>query len=361
MDCSNVRDRFSALWDKELDPSEERRVRDHLSRCPECREDFVRFERTLRRLHSVDEMEVPEDFLSGVYEKLEARKKGTLSGGTPRLKWIGVLAPMKLPIQAVAMVAVVFLALYLSKTGPVESPLLKAPEKGKSRSLQKEEAVQERRSPADAVKKMEGGPSPRPSAPLPEEAGRGKVSSSPGKKMDVLALAEKRRQEKGLERSFQESKTVPTEEPSRKEQEVPGPPLLKEKKGEEVLPMAGAGAAAEGKPSEKMILTVSDREEAFSRIVELARKFGGEVSSAEVNRLFVSVPSDSYKEMEKSLADLGSSGKAGRAPSQRLARPGLSASPERKKLKPGSRDEGAKRPQPGGASRITFEVVLVLE
>ena len=125
--------------------------------------------------------------------------------------------------------------------------------------------------------------------------------------------------------------------------------------------MAGTGAIAEGKPSEKMILTVSDREKAFSQIVELARQFGGEVASVEGNSLFVSVPSDSYKDLERSLADLGSSVKAGGSPSQRPARPGLSASPEMKKGKSGSWGAGAARLQPGGASRITFEILLVLE
>ena len=206
MDCSNVRDRFSAFWEKELDPSEEREIRDHFSRCPECREDFVRFERTLRRLHSVDEVEVPEDFLSGVNEKLEARKKESLRGGTPRLKWLHALAPMKLPIQAVAMVAIVFLALYLSKMGQIESPSLKepvkAPGKGKSLSFQKEEVGQERRSLSDAGKKMEDGPSPKPSAALPEEAGRGKITSSPGRERDALPLRKNGHRRKGRNDHF---------------------------------------------------------------------------------------------------------------------------------------------------------------
>ena len=122
--CEEVRDRFSALCEGELTPSEEAEVRRHLERCPGCQGEFTRFEKTLRMLHSVEEVEVPEGFLSGVYEKIEGRRERDFSPEkTPRegygLKW-------KIPAQAFAMVAIVFLALYLTKMTSNEPAPMKA-------------------------------------------------------------------------------------------------------------------------------------------------------------------------------------------------------------------------------------------
>ena len=76
MDCEKVRDRFSSLWEKELTPLEEKIVKEHLSSCPECRREFERFEKTMRWLHSVGEVEVPEGFLPDLHKKMEERKGG---------------------------------------------------------------------------------------------------------------------------------------------------------------------------------------------------------------------------------------------------------------------------------------------
>jgi predicted anti-sigma-YlaC factor YlaD len=43
MDCEKVRDRFSSFWEKELIPSEEKTIREHLSSCQECQKELERF------------------------------------------------------------------------------------------------------------------------------------------------------------------------------------------------------------------------------------------------------------------------------------------------------------------------------
>ena len=78
MDCEKVRDRFSSLWEKELTPSEEKMVREHLSSCPECQKEFERFEKTMGWLRSVGEVEVPEGFLPELYKKMKGRKRAPL-------------------------------------------------------------------------------------------------------------------------------------------------------------------------------------------------------------------------------------------------------------------------------------------
>jgi hypothetical protein len=126
MDCEQVRDRFSSLWEKELSPDEEKIFREHLSSCPKCQREFEQFWKTMRWLHSVGEVEVPEGFLPELYKKIEEKRKA-IPGEKSREKWLPFPHSFKLPAQAVAMVAVVFLVLYLTKMMPIDGYRLKEP------------------------------------------------------------------------------------------------------------------------------------------------------------------------------------------------------------------------------------------
>ena len=75
MECEKVRDQFSSLLEGDLNPIEEKIVRDHLVSCAECRKELERFEKTMHWLHSIEEVEVPDGFLSGIYKKMEGRKR----------------------------------------------------------------------------------------------------------------------------------------------------------------------------------------------------------------------------------------------------------------------------------------------
>src|SRR5512147_978874 len=112
MNCEKARDRFSSLWEKELAPFEEKVLKEHLSSCLECRREFEQFEKTMGWLRSVGEAEVPEGFLSELYKKRN-EKTGAIPLEKPGGKWFHFPLSFKLPAQAVAMVAVVFLVLYL--------------------------------------------------------------------------------------------------------------------------------------------------------------------------------------------------------------------------------------------------------
>src|SRR5512136_1415102 len=120
MECEQVRDRFSSLLEGELNPSEEKAVREHLASCSECQRDFEKFEKTIRWLHSIEEAEVPDGFFSEIHKKMEDQKKIGPMAGKVRPGWFNTLVRLKLPVQAVAMVAIVFLVLYLTKMLPVE-------------------------------------------------------------------------------------------------------------------------------------------------------------------------------------------------------------------------------------------------
>ena len=56
MECEKVRDRFSSLLEGELDPLEEKIIREHLASCSECQKEFEGFGKTVNWLHAVEEM-----------------------------------------------------------------------------------------------------------------------------------------------------------------------------------------------------------------------------------------------------------------------------------------------------------------
>ena len=125
MDCEKVRDRFSSLWEKELTPPEEKIVREHLSSCQECQREFERFEKTMEWLRSVGEEKVPDGFFLELQKKMEERKGKAISAERASGRWLSFPLSLKLPVQAVAMVAIVFLVLYFAKMMPTEVYRLK--------------------------------------------------------------------------------------------------------------------------------------------------------------------------------------------------------------------------------------------
>src|SRR4030042_645860 len=149
MDCEKVRDQFSFLFEGELKPPEEEKVREHLAFCPNCEKEWKEFRQMMGWLHAVEEEDVPEGFLSELQKKREERKGKERRGGDRFFR------SMKIPIQAAAMVMIVFLALYLSNMAPFEMLQKRAVEKPEvlqSDREKKEMATAEPRRPKEMVK-----------------------------------------------------------------------------------------------------------------------------------------------------------------------------------------------------------------
>lgn len=165
MECEKARDRFSSLVEGELPPAEEKELRDHLSVCSECQRDFLRFEKTIDWLHSVEEVEVPRGFLAEIHEKLEERKQGGALAKKTGWGFFPHSPRVKLPIQAVAMVAVLFLVIYVTKMIPVETSHKKATPYPES-SLSEEKKVEPGQFPS-ATTDLKG--PEKPEAPVASE------------------------------------------------------------------------------------------------------------------------------------------------------------------------------------------------
>ena len=290
--CEEVRDRFSALWENGLGPVEEAEVRGHLELCSECQKEFARFDKTLRMLHSVQEVEVPEGFLPGIYEKMEKRKAQGLSHEKARRGWLILSHPWRLPAQALAMVAIVFLALYLTQMMPDESLRMKRLDEAKLKPPQPMDQVVANR--ALAKKKDE-----RETLQTPKE----KARTATGGKGSTLTQADDLRRSASAE-----APATPKPPPALQMEEkktaspspAPQPPLLKAKKGE------GVGAAGDVsspglKPSQEIVLKSDDPKKTVSQIQELVKQFNGEMLNLEGNNLLVSLPDNSLQEFKKQL------------------------------------------------------------
>jgi hypothetical protein len=185
---------------------------------------------------------------------MEERKRKGLLIEESRWQWFRHPFPLKLPVQAVAMVAIVFLVLYLTKMTPFETS-----------------------RPKDSEHKK-----PFVSAPLPAE----KQAVEPSLKPSPLKPIEK------AETSVGETTPVPAET----------------QKTEAVLAKGGQASLA-AKPPQEIVLRSSDREKTMNQLHELLQELGGKIVAMEGNILLASLPAVTFSEFEKELLRLGSSEK----------------------------------------------------
>ncbi len=410
MDCEKVRDRFSSLWEKELTPLEEKMVREHLSSCPACQKELERFEKTMQWLHSVGEEEVPDGFSPELYKKMEERKGRGLDIRKIESRWFHLPTSFKLPAQAVAMVAIVFLVLYLTKMMPMEvyrlkespqtsSPLSVEKKPGQllgQKELERERGALETTPEASRHKDVE-----QAKAPIPDE---GKIREGSIPQVPVEKKAEQELAQKGVESERRALETSPeihrqkgVEQPKApapgkgKWEEAPIPQIKAEAKkaeapsskteamGYQVADSQEAGGAKvpspepgkfekglvakeksmiASKPPQEMILRVSDRGKVISKLYEMVKQFRGEIIPSEENVFLVSLPTGSFSEFERELAGLSSSTETDKMIAKKRAAGSLSAS-QREEF-----DKKNGEPARSAAdeeSRIVVRILLVQE
>jgi len=320
MECEKIREKFSSLLEGELDPSEAKTLKEHLASCSACRKDFETFKRTMNWLHSVDEVEAPEGFLTEIYQKIEDQKK---TGG--RQGWVRRLSRMNLPVQAVAMVVIVFAVLYVTKMIPMETPrekdlgLARAPRseiKTEAHLVQKE-AKKENQEIALLSK-----------SPRTEEMEQEKTPLTVGKESEKVAIH-------------------PPSEPE------------KIKKGVTLERRTSLAA----KPTQEIVLRVSDQEKAVSQLQGLVEEFGGEIVREEGHTVLASLPTASYPEFEKRLEEMTSPQKAEPAAPQQVAPRALrmdSRAKEKESVGKGKEKEVG-RATADQAGRMTVRILLIKE
>jgi len=303
MDCEKVRDRFSSLWEKELIFSEEKIIKEHLSSCPGCQKEFERFAKTMGWLRSAGDVEVPEGFLPELYKKIEERKTAFLAEKS-RGRWFLFPLSFKLPAQAIAMVGIVFLVLYLTKMMPMEVSRLKEDKQTSSPVLvekkseqvkaQKEIKIEQRTmetlserpgsKDVDLAKAPDPGEEKLKGASVPQGETEIKKVEAPVPKNEVMAYQQ-------IDSKETARAKAPSPEPGKIEKRW----VAKEK------------SVVASKPPQEILLRISDREKVVPQLQELVKHFGGEMVTVEGNRFLASLPINSFPEFEKELGGLSAS------------------------------------------------------
>ena len=355
MDCERVRDRFSSLWEKELTPLEEEDIRGHLSSCPECHREFEQFEKTMGWLRSVEEAEVPEGFLSELQKKVESRRQA-LPGAKPGGRGFHFPPSLKLPAQAAAMVVVVFLVLYLTKmvpiegirtggTPPIPSPL-SAERKSETILTQKEtEKEPSAFGTPTGTGRPKGGEQVHPPVPIQKEL---EEASPP-----PLKAESKKAEAPASSAGAVGYKAVDSNEAAR------GKPLSPEPGRAAREQVVKEKSAAASESPREIVLRVADREKVISPLLELVKRFGGEVVATEKDAFLASLPTNSFSEFEKELAGLSSSGKTDLLPGKKDAAERWRFEEGVKKEEGSEKGQGRAKPAAEGGNRSIIRIRLV--
>jgi len=357
MDCEKVRDRFSSLWEKELTNSEEKIVREHLSSCPECQREFERFEKMMGWLRSVGEVEVPEGFLPELYKKMEERKRA------PRLeraegRWLGFPVSFKLPIQAFAMVAIVFLVLYLTKMMPMEiyrlkdmrgtSPLLSGDRKSEQVLSQKE------------MEKERKGVNIPPEAPRQKDIEVAQAPMPREEKFEGTNVPPIKAEEKKAEVPSSKTEITAYQQTESKEVTSAKATPMEPGKIEKGLTAKEKSIVAL-KPPKEIILKISNREEVILKLQELIKQFKGEIVTTEENIFLASLPTALLSKFEQELVELSAPPKADKVIAKRHVVGGLKAAPEMKKEEADERSREPVKLATDQESRTLIRIRLIQE
>ena len=336
MECEKVRDQFSSLLEKELSPREERIVREHLASCPECQKDLGQFDKILRWLHCADQVEVPDGFLSEILEKMEAQKGKTPMSERGRWRWFDKTLSLKLPIQAVAMVAIVFLVLYITKMMPIQTPsITKNVEQVKPPRSEVPRSELKEMEPEVVLKEVK---KEKVSEHLPPEVERLKQIGK-----DKPIISEERKEEKKWE-GVVVSKAQPSE-----------PEIV----GKMVDTKEGVSLVA--KPPQEIILKVSEQGKILSQLNELVKQFGGEIITSERNILLASLPASTFSEFEKDVVRLSSFEKGDKIFPKKSVLESSSAEPVVKRREMEEKGKESARPVTNWEGRIVVRIVLLEE
>lgn len=328
MDCDKARECFSSLWEEEL--IEEKEIREHLSSCPDCRRELEKFEKTMQWLHSVEEVEVPDGFLPELHEKMEKKRNKSIAEETSTGRWFNLPISVKLPIQAIAMVAIVFLVLYLSKSMPTGIYNVKKSEQTSSLPASTE------RSDKVLGQKM-----------ADEDQSFSKIGAEAQHPKDIGQTETPAPAKESTDAS---PASPPQMKADEKKEEIPSSKNeiisqnasdIKEQENAKSQPVRPEGAVKGGvgleksvvalKPSQEIVLRISDREKVASQIQELVKQFGGELVATEGNLFVASLPTGSLSEFEKEVAGLGSFPKEDKLFREKQATGSMRAAPAAKR------------------------------
>ena len=300
MKCAEVKKYLSDYIDNSLNTDMKKRIEEHLRTCAVCSEALASLKSCLKRVSHLKEVDVPEDFLKKVHERIEqgSRSKKILRAlfVPPRVK-----VPLELAVVLTAVVIVIFLFNLMSPSRAVQPKAVKqiAYEKPITEAVEMEESV-EKDTGAEAARaeaetyEDESAYLEKPSQLLKaEEESPVKMPSEIASKEDFLervtgieepafpAVTEKKAVELVLVITPVPSEIIETRD---KALEEPPKIMMKAKKAEEEKPAARPSIAAKPMTEEKAPGQAPDLPaliEVYSHVQELVEQSEGKVISSE--------------------------------------------------------------------------------
>lgn len=124
MACPSYKEKISSYLDGQLGPEEKAEVDGHLKSCSRCREYYDELSLSVSRLKNLQEVEPPP----WLKQKVMARIRE--EAGSEKRFWKRLLYPLqvKIPVGAVATIAIAVITLYIFKASEPEVRLAKAPQ-----------------------------------------------------------------------------------------------------------------------------------------------------------------------------------------------------------------------------------------
>lgn len=294
MTCEEIRDLFSARVDDALTADERARVDAHLATCAECGREWQGFEATVGLLRAVEPARAP----TGVVDRLLAVRPQPWYRRLVRellVPW-----PVKLPLEAAAVVLIAGLAIMIFQRSPELRQASRVPEPPPVATP----APTERADQPAAVEGRE------PSAPREE---RSRDAAEP-KRTEPPATLERRDAVRGQPRQTgveRRAKEAPTAlDPQGKgdaAQSAPAPAAPRsagQKAAKEEAPASRRQALATP-PDVEARLTVDNREMAEQQIRTIVARLGGSVAVPSPELVEVAVPRRAWDELARELTRLG--------------------------------------------------------
>jgi len=289
MTCDEARERLSALLDEALSPDERDALDAHVATCVDCRRELGLLRNTVALLRAVDPARAPAGFVDRVRA---AARRAPWYRRVQRALFVPW--PVKLPLEAAAIVLVGVIVVSLFKTTPeleqaarVETPspaVTEAP--GRPDEL-------------DAPPRREVEPTPAPAAPAQGEERAASLTH------DATDAARRRDLAKAAPSP---APAAPTEPKAERQVSTAQPARDAAKKGaDEAVSRLPARPATPADVSGQ--LAVKDREAAARFITELMAKAGGaEIARSAVAGAMVielTLPRTAWAEFTRELAALG--------------------------------------------------------
>jgi len=300
MTCHDARELFSVLVDEVLGADERGALDVHLASCADCRRELQRFRDAVGLLRTVEPARAPAGFVDRVLEAAQPTP-------WPR-RWLRALFlpwPLKLPIEAAAIVLVTVGVVYVFRATP---------------ELQRAARLESTRPAVTEAPRAAISEPSSPATSQPQETDRARERQYVEKKIAATPPATREEAEQraaGLKDAPREPRTEPQvagkveSPPARAEREAGA---AKESARADALqarrPATGSTAATSlAPPDVSGGLTVSDRAAALRGLAQLLARLGAvedrRVDGHEGPIIELTIPREAYAEFARELARLG--------------------------------------------------------